>query len=391
VENIMSRITRFSVSAVLFAFGVFICAGLPAEELRPDAVDKTVATIVNVWKARQDSVRTVRFIYGGKESAAKESLSPPGRSLPKPPEQGISFDANEGIMLDGDKMRYQIKGSIWDAEKGELVPNEKIFTFDGEESKDFWPKGTKKADQGYINTIKHNSQVTSLHALPILMLFRPFHSSMGFFKPERYVVGPQPGVIGDRTCLILNEVPEPTSTRVRAIWVDPARDYVVCRYAISTNGQTHVKLDISYQQDPKHGWVPSEWDVTELASADVVLRSFTAKVSDYAINVPLDAALFQVDFPAGTWVTDFREKSDLGSHSDYLVRPNGTKRPILRREIGAKYEQLQKTESGMALVGSQESLGAWRWFVALTTLVTVVAFVAAGISRWARQRFARKS
>src|SRR5579871_1635273 len=232
-----------------------VCPGSgPAVAQEAPAV--TMQAIVQAWKGRQDRVATARFTWTGVQSISKEGLGPPGEKN-KPPEQGVTFDCKEVLMLDGDKMRFEKQGKIWDEEESKLVPNEKISTSDGTESRDFWPRGTKASDQGYINVGKRNSKVGSIHTRPVLMAFRALHPSMSSFRPEQYVIAPERGVVDGSTCVILEQRAQSADTSIVSIWVDPSRDYVINRYTLSRNGRVSKKLDIRYRQDDQCGWVPS--------------------------------------------------------------------------------------------------------------------------------------
>jgi hypothetical protein len=80
-----------------------------------------------------------------------------------------------------------------------------------------------------------------------------------------------------------------------------------------------TQADITYRQDPSHGWTPIGWRIVQPANG-ALRRSIVARVTDSAINIAIPRSRFQIDFPPGTVVIDMRNNSER-----YVVGVDGGK------------------------------------------------------------------
>ena len=181
---------------------------------------------------------------------------------------------------------------------------------------------------------------------PFLWAFRLVDERLRTFDLESFVLQDQAGTIDGRPCLILER--KLTNADVEAVWVDPAREHCVARYSY-TNGHSGVvtrQVDVSYQEAPEVGWIPSKWTLVAQAN-DGVLNMTTATVERYEINPVTQLSDFQPEFPRECLVVDGRGPHELF----YLVAADGSRRDILPQELFAPltYDDLANSKTGEAL------------------------------------------
>lgn len=85
----------------------------------------------------------------------------------------------------------------------------------------------------------------------------------------------------------------------RTLWLNPARDYVVVRWAsYRSSGALMHQCDITYSSDDEYGWVPKTWHHMRLAADGVTAEEETrATVTRYEIGVPLKQSDFTISVP----------------------------------------------------------------------------------------------
>src|SRR5262249_44944962 len=99
------------------------------------------------------------------------------------------------------------------------------------------------------------------------------------------------------------------------------------------------------------------------------------------INTPIEGSTFDLEFPLGTRVSD---RSNPNAPREYILKDDGRKRPILRDDIGATYQQMIQSEPGEALRKWKSSFVSWP-----TTIAVVALVVAIGLLLWRRGVFRR--
>jgi hypothetical protein len=95
-------------------------------------------------------------------------------------------------------------------------------------------------------------------------------------------------------------------------------------------------------------------------------------------NVDIGPVSFTIAFPPGSRMSDER------SREEWIIKANGEKRPILRGDIGATYEQMINSDPGEALGGKRTPfLLTWPGVLLLS-----IGIVALGTVIW--RRFPRR-
>jgi hypothetical protein len=357
-------------------------AALPGGAVMPsfreagqDKVTVSLETVVRHWRNWQASIRTARFTWKDTIVTPKGVVLSDTMSKEVNP-RGVNVPAEDStrenittLILDGANWRYEHLGHVIDGRTGNVVPEHTTAVSKDGNGRVYMPKGVYDHPLGNITRLKKEDIPRDLTAKPLFLLLRSL--SVGLFKVEDYAISALKGHVEGGSCVIVQG--KQTDPNREAYWVDPAKDCAIMRYTISNQERVLVKMDLYYARSAEHGLVPARWHIVSSDMNGKTTESTSAFVVDYAINVPMDPRLFELEFPPGTLVRDFTAPSDFESASRWIVRDDGEKRYVTPHERTASYEQLINSESGQALVAPVSNvLGTW-WLVALNIAVFVVA------------------
>jgi hypothetical protein len=289
------------------------------------AADEAIplSQVLNAWRKREQRVKSFRFQWSEDHFQAKGSLELPPAPQYKDvvfPPKDTTYRVKSSCEMGENAMRYSFSGeSLQLYNDGALEHREYVSASDGDVSKAFWPIPNKLRNypKGVIFDEKICSDASTLDVKPLLWMYRALDPRFAFSENQLQLL-PRTGVIDGRACAIVGFVNGQTKY---SIWTDPARDFVPLRFTISSSvtGETMTQADITYRQDPSHGWTPTGWQIVQRANGDM-RRSIIARVTDSAINIAIPRSRFQIDFPPGTVVIDMRNNSER-----YVVGADGSK------------------------------------------------------------------
>jgi hypothetical protein len=329
-----------------------------------------IAQVRAAWKERQEKVRTAKFVWKQTVFTAKGGdfearTGPDGKFIPAAPPEDHSYSSDCTLTIDGDRVVYQFTRRFWDHEKQTYydVPTE--YKFDGSKQLSLNRPRTNGVQQWPDALIRAEPRgaVLPWDTRPVLRTLRGTNPNVRADDLDEYT--PTGAVLslgtGRGRDLMIKGAPTRSE---RHLWVDPARGYITLRDTSGPAAQPYWQIDVSYKPDATVGWVPSGWKVVNASMVDGrVKATWTATVTSYRLNEPVDEAAFTFTLPAGTWVTD-----ETSRPQEYITKDDGSKRVISRSEIGKTYQELVSTP-GPASEGSW-----WRWRAGLL----LAAFVGAG-------------
>ncbi len=329
----------------------------------------TEEMIGKAWQARQERVRSARFIWIGTQTDPQGTISnfwkradPNIRKDPNfkevIPPRDTTLPYNGSVAFDGNRLRYSYTSAKWSQKTGSYQPYSYLSVFNGtvckvldrygEKDDKPWPQGSVRAEKRHIDAIVALLQ-------PILMSFRSRTPGMHGFKLEGMRLTGRKAIINKRSCLELHQVILRGGVESQ-LWVDPARDFVFVRYLHLKKGITTTQVDVTYELGREKFWIPKVWAIIFAEANGALRRSYRVRVTEYEINLPVDPASFDLEFPRGTVVYDF--KQDL----QYVVRPDGGgKRMVPRSDIGATYEQILNSEPGQAFKSTRSPERSCNW------------------------------
>jgi hypothetical protein len=137
-----------------------------------------------------------------------------------------------------------------------------------------------------------NIDAQNLDVRPILMAFRPLDPAMGHLLIDRAVTNERRQFYRGRSIFLLEERHDPSGWKT-ILWLEPERGFLVSRYLLAFEQKTMADIVIDYTQDPRWGWIPNGWRVTEMLSDGSKRQLTVARVTSYSINVPIAAEEFR--------------------------------------------------------------------------------------------------
>jgi hypothetical protein len=315
---------RFSVLSL-------VVVGLSPADL-PIAAEPTKDAIAAVWKARHDGLRTARFNWTETVliAAGTKLKRPPGDQPPEElPPNDLKFKRSVMLSLNGKMLRFSQIGSAWETSLGTLVKRLYVSTFDGETSRSFYSGDEtvprRFAVLGFDHAEARNQESNYYMLAPVLLTYRACDPDTGGRDLAKFKIGTKKATIDVHQCVILASASPSEITE--ELWLDPDRDFVVLRVSRSMPGKK-TTLDISYDQDPKLGWIPSSWRWIAFGpDSGRIFEEHTASVTLRELNTDVPREQFQFTYPPGTLVRDARN----GGY--YVVTDGNGKRSVTPEDV----------------------------------------------------------
>jgi hypothetical protein len=354
-------------------YWLIVLAGILVDDYQvlaqqPNSPD--IQTILQAWKKRQEQVRSLKIVCKGKKTRSKLDITgPDSDGVHDVPEEGFTFDSERIIRLCGDKLHFEEIGKSWDGDRRELEPSHWGYAFDGNNWRLLFHSFSESRPSGGSVYNKDSRIPYNTVVLPVLLLYRPYKSEWAF-HPERFQVTQTNVVIRGVRCVQL-EAEIPREKSVEWIWVDPEKQFLIQRYAKGTPSSIHFQIDFQYKKFDSNEWVVSGWEHGSYLGNTTVIQSFRGIVTECKMNRGDDHDCL-LTFPPGTWVTDYTKTSAEGNYSTYLIKRDGSNRPILESEIrSATYEQLMNSDPG-TIFSSSSFNSKWLYIPVLFSVPLVL-------------------
>jgi hypothetical protein len=340
----------------------------------------TIDDILEVWKEREQKVKSARFELTCEETIPKgrnsfvdvlyrRKVGIPPKTEPNPPRDYL-VKGTSAVVLDGIKLHYSYDHEQWDPVEKKLYPEHYEDVFDGEFIRFVINPTSAHHNYSTGNVDKANKSDSGLRfpILPLILTLRGNHPQ--FFQDlVKFQLTGHSVVVGGRPCLELVRDSGPPGQR-EFLFLDQKRDYVMVKEMIVLGGQPNWQVDATYMPDAKIGWVPKSWEYIIRAGKDhVPMNSGRTTVTGYEINISVDENEFNIDFKPKTMVQD---KSS-GRLMQYLIRADGEKGVQIPAGQIPTYEELDKPAPRMK---------PWMWF----TTWTMMLVAALGGWIWLRHR-----
>lgn len=269
------------------------------------------AEIVKAWQARQDAIKTARFVWTEQQTHPKGWL--PNPRFPEREWLAIpalredrSYTVSKTLAVDGNKMRYTFELDRKEEADGVRVvaPGNTrsdglgvrrnysyVSVFDGQIGNTSLTSLTD-SPPAVIRQAMTNVDAQNLDTRAILMALRPLDPVMGHLLIERAVTNQMRTFYKGRSTFLLEERHDPSGWKT-LLWIEPERDFLVSRYIVLFEQKLIVDIDIDYVEDPRWGWIPNRWRVTEMLADGSKRLVSLATVSSYNINQPIGIEEFR--------------------------------------------------------------------------------------------------
>jgi hypothetical protein len=389
--------TRVAIPGRVFTSRALLLVLLPVIGPLPSARSGDQAeldAIKQQFARRQQHFRTVKFSWNGAFFASKGFYAPapsvapwllgglPNAWGPLPPEDH-TFDMPCSMSLDENKLRFEYKMHAWITPKRRYEWQTTISAFDGQGCKSFEPDCWLGFPCGTIRKHGPASEDAKRNLLePILMTFRPNDPHMGPIRCDKLALGDHRRLEDGSMCVLVEQADDVGT--YETFWLDPAREYAVLRFTRSeADGKPYYQLDVQYSPHGADGWIPTAWHMIFLKDKGPVKEEYSAKVNQRAINEPIAASEFQIEFPPGTSVSD---ENANGEGERYIVREDGSKRVIQRQELSASYDRIIATAPGTATADTEGDRKLWRLLGACGIMALCFLLLSGAIRLWCRLR-----
>lgn len=267
------------------------------------------------------------------------------------------------VSFEGLKMRWEVTGRNQDGP----LEGSRIEVSDGTHSKWLLTPGFLSPLLYPTGQVRKDPIVVSasgIDGVPVLFamsrLSPEIVAALGErLRLEKYTVSDQPGQLADTTCVVLKQGDPQARKRewiekgvkyyagndpaYLELWLDPLKDYCIVRSANYRNGHLKDQIDIQYDEDAEHNWVPKSWTIR---IGTQVQRS---RVVKWETNPTFKPTEFELEFPSGTFVSDQTSPTanPRWGTEEYIVRPDGSKRLVPFEEgLHHSYDELLNSGPG---------------------------------------------
>ena len=274
--------------------------------------------VFDAWRKRADRVRSARFDW--EEKSKSMPVASPIGPLPNAPAEAITVDHRVVLILDGDKVRYEMNGPAWSGIQNKIVDQEYRLVLDGSTEKSLFDTRRGAQIPSALSSIQLNE-----HNHKHFTIFRCFsifaHSRCKSSKIsiDLWRLGNSPSRLNDRPCIVMESLA--SKTYVQKLYVDAEKDCAVIRIEDLDGQRIVFEEDIEYEKNRDGEWVPSKWTGSLHGSRmGQVLEACSATMVRHRLNLPIRAEEFELTFPVGTAVTEMRGLAHAKDMSSCLAR-----------------------------------------------------------------------
>jgi hypothetical protein len=307
------------------------------------AAPKDITEVVQAWTARQDRVKSFRVEWTDHVTVPKGRTSrnrPPGGAELKidVPPLDLIFDAPKSLVIEGARSRFRYQARHWSVLKSAAYTENCDTEFDGTEYKTaaiYDPPVV--TNNGGIRRMKIHPDLAVLSCRPTVVALRGTEPTYRVYDVARFEPTGKIQVVNRVPCAEL--VRQNIAARTKEIlYVDPAREFVLVRAAAFESDRPGYQLDVSHQDDPIAGWLPSKWSYVTYDPYGKVYASGRCTANRWEINPPLTDADLKVAPAPGTLMIDATSRRQ----TKYVVQPDGQPGKRVPRGARISYDELAK-------------------------------------------------
>ena len=333
-----SAATRRSARAAVIS--MLILLPPPAGSANTDGADDARQQVLDSWRGRQESIRSIKMSLKGIERIPAGVLSPrlntPPHDVEMPVGAVLYIDFENGrIRVDLDQFIYR--------EEGDPLPRSTQSCFDGTSATTYKPPESNNRDDNnrHVDVVLLGNEpqpevFMARDHVPAFWSVGVFLeeqlSSRGFrepFAPDDWEVVEHHHHAGqevrDRNLVSLRHLPtDSANPKSTVVWtVDPQRDGAVVEYESAVReeyrsrvfGATSTRIDVRDYRQYELGWFPTGWEMVQ-ASGDFVHAHYAYEVSDIEFNLD--------------WPVEFFSLPDAAVQPDAIVASDGKVRKVSR-------------------------------------------------------------
>jgi hypothetical protein len=241
----------------------------------------------------------------------------PKGALPGPrPEKDVTLESVNRVVVDGKKFRFEdnhpIRGIL------EFASSRLVCSFDGTFEKGWFHHGTRNQSvpTGWIKIGTREGILSEAAMRPIWLSVAIPYSEVLPYNITSWKPTGATRVI-DNTKDLEYEIRR--SRGATRFYLDPSKDSAICRIENEVEGAIQDGWDIKNRRVEPVGWLPDSWVYTSYENGQL-RRSSNVQITRIRLNEPMQADLFDVQFPEGTHVFDARDRKDYRANADGTLR-----------------------------------------------------------------------
>jgi hypothetical protein len=357
------RLARFGTLAVLFGCGVGLLAdGKEAAAQAPNS-DALLEDVRTAWREREAAIRSLRVTWTNTTLTPKGVLTElsrarsKGQDLGPVPPADATHKESGSLAVSADNIKLEMSGWQWNDGKAEFVPYRAEALFDGKVYT--WLTEVQGARPNAVQLpATKGLQAAEARVSPVVTAARG--TSEAFMPPDLRLdafTQARRVTVNNRALVELLR-PRNESAGEAKMWVDPAQKFALAKLeSYNRKGEvlTSVIVTQSRVPDAAVGWLPERWTYRFYSPAGKLFRETVAVTGDRQVNPALEPSTFQPSLKPGTNLVEGEGKDETFA----IIKDDGTKRIVLREELHATYDELNRTETGDLAPGR---LGReWRW------------------------------
>ena len=323
--------------------------------------------IEDAWKSRHKYFRTVQVEWT--EQRISQIQSSPGRNDWKEIVQQLP---NMRIYFEGNKVRFEdVFAGNTPRQTGPL-----ILAYNGAEYRNLsYADGQLKQEpQGLITGPKTGAFSSSAAALPLLLFYRGSQeklaeSALSYYRSSELEIDAAKDVLLHANIRLADGSESRCTLKVR-----PSLNYAPVQLIRSVNGTAAIDVRLEYEPS-KTGWPELKgWTILMMRPKNELLLSTKAHVTSCKVNESIDHALFDLPFPVGTLVEDYRKTSSISDGPRWFLSLQDGEREVLPSELGRiSRRELERTKPGEA--EDSRSHGSRPWLIGLNVAIILILVV----------------
>lgn len=330
-----------------------------------------MASITAAWKVRGEEIRSFRVEWEDDEFQPKGAMTSL-KSEPIMPPKDTVFHLRGSLAVAGEKIADSHTDYVWSSFTGQCDPSTNRSVFRDRVGKALVRRDGEEYPTGTLNDAPKNT--TNLHFLPFFMAFRPALRFAGVYDPETAYIRSSYLRDGERVVVVRTSDHGGYAEDVHLI---PSDKFKIIKYESFSRGRQILKMNIQYHPNSEYHWQPSSWTTSWWSPQGKLMWSCSVRVTRCEINIPINEEEFELDFPAGTLVTDIPKQTM------FLALDRDRTRPISRDDFA-------KGLAIRAMLEEDRAASSGRSFALRTTVMLAVAFGTLAVVFAVRARLRRR-
>jgi hypothetical protein len=308
----------------------------------------TIGDVKKAWTARHEAAKSFRaeWVETVVDKAGSFGSFDPKDPGPHPPKD-TELKVTRSFAADGEKAAFVGDSWAYWQQKKEFTPYKETIRFDGVAAQFFepdpktgWQRVSIETDKeraaGWLRYVPHE---------PLLLVYRPLGEHVLTGGLENYQLSGRTEQIRGATCVELVRKDAAKYGSVDSLWCDPDREFLPIRHTERV-GNAGEDTEWEYRKNDKGQWVPTGWQYTRFSGKrgkDYVVTSTTKatmKKLELGVTFPADAFSTQPPLRSHVFVSKAGKRQEA-----YLIRPDGSKRPLSEAEELWNPDNLAKTNA----------------------------------------------